>query len=82
MKKRLEKVARVISMVIMGLIGMMTFPVWIVIWVITGFDLIDRLSRFADPEFWAEIDEMNRSTAKIKAKAEKNKKWLKEMRER
>lgn len=71
MKKRLESAIRAISAVIMGFIGMMTFPIWIILWILTGIDIIEWLSRFADPETWEFIDETNKKTAETKKQTEK-----------
>ena len=81
MKKRLNEAVRGTLMIIMAFIGMMTFPVWGVVWVITGFNLIDWLSRFGDPEHWAMLDKMNAKTEEMKKYTAKAREDIAKMKE-
>jgi hypothetical protein len=78
MRKRLYNAIGALLGCIFILALLCSAPIWIIIWVITGFDPIDALRKVFDPKAHARIDTIKKETEEIRAEIERLERELEE----
>ena len=71
MLKRFYKALGIVAGVVLLLVGLCTIPIWIVVWVITGFNLEDLIRWVIDPGVKKRVAKINADTERINAETER-----------
>lgn len=71
MKKRFNLSCRAVVVFIVTAILVCVFPIWGIVWLITGWNYQLWMNRFIDPEWAADIDKINKKTEVMKREAAK-----------
>ena len=79
MKKRLNWIGRQLLFWVAAFTTVLTFPAWIIFWVITGKSVIDILNRFQDPEFWRDMDKIKAETKEMEKKTAAAREFMSEI---
>ena len=78
MIQRLTTLTVGILVVIALLIMLAAAPIFVLLWVITGWDSLEWLRRKSNPKMYTRIDELNKETERIKAETEELKRKIAE----